>query len=384
MQGVVSDQLRDQNAPAPAEPAPPSMRRYVAVLAILFIALAAPLAGVIFWLARPFDAMATPAQLADIQARRPDAIILPVDLRYNAAFKLARAAQVQPEIVCFGSSRAGGFRAAMFAPRRFYNLSFTAWTTDQLLDIFDRTTRQVHPRVAILELDYFLFADRWERWFATTRTMIHDRPFRYAMASLGSFLRTTASNRSAFEAYERTPTAFVGPQSIQSQEGFRSDGSYAFSEAHIADAQQRYRSADFFGGSTPAADQMSSGLQAPVARLAELARQRGIKLVAVQLPLIRAGIDLLEHDESYHARAGAWRDFESESTRAWLAGLGIPLFDLARSPIDDDPDNFVDALHLSESGMDKAMRELQADPAFRAAIDPGAPSGPAQSSAQGG
>jgi len=96
----------------------------------------------------------------------------------------------------------------------------------------------------------------------------------------------------------------------------------------------------------------------------------------VQLPLLRGGIDLLERDVSYHARAGAWRDFESESTRAWLAGLGIPLVDLARSSIDDDPDNFVDALHLSESGMDKAIRALRADPAFSAAIDPAAPSQP--------
>jgi hypothetical protein len=89
--------------------------------------------------------------------------------------------------------------------------------------------------------------------------------------------------------------------------------------------------------------------------------------------MIRAGIDALEHDWSYHPRAGAWRDFESDQTRTWLADLGIPLFDLARSPVDDDPDNFVDAIHLSERGMDKAIAELQADPAFRAAVDPDAP-----------
>jgi hypothetical protein len=372
MRIVAGDPLRDQDVPASSDAAALPIRRYIAVLAILFVALSVPLAAVILRLARPFDAIATPAQLADIQARRPDTIILPVDLRYNAAFKLARAAQVQPEIVCFGSSRAGGFHAAMFAPRRFYNLSFTAWTTGQLLDIFERTTRQAHPRVAILELDYFLFADHWQQWFATSRTMIHDRPFRYAMASLGSFLRAAASNRTTFETYYRAPTAFIGPQSIQSQEGFRSDGSYAFSQGHVADAQQHYRTADFFLGTVPPDDAISPRLQTPIVRLAELARERGIRLIAVQLPLIRAGVDLLDHDDSYRPRAGAWRDFESESTRSWLADLGIPLFDLARSPIDDDPDNFIDAIHLSENGMDKAMRELWATPGFRAAIDPGA------------
>jgi len=377
MQVGVSDQLRDPTGQAAGDAARQTIRRYLAILVTLAIAMGAPLACTIFWLARPFDAMATPAQLAAIQARRPDAIILPVDLRYNAAFKLARAADVQPEIVCFGSSRAGGFRAAMFAPRRFYNLSYTAWTTDQLLDMFDRTTRDAHPRVAILELDYFLFTDHWQQWFATKRTMIHDQPFRYALASLGSFLRSAVSNRSTFEAYERAPTAFVGPQSIQGQEGFRGDGSYLFSAPHVADAQQRYRTAEFFVDTVPPDNAMSRGLQASIVRLADLARQRGIKLLAVQLPIIRAGIDVLDQDASYHARAGAWRDFESGATRAWLAGLGITLFDLARSPLDDDPDNFVDALHLTDDGMDRVMRELRADPAFSAAINPSASNSPA-------
>ncbi len=344
------------------------VRRYIVVIAALFLILVLPLSVALIWVAHPFHALATPAQLAAIQARNPDAVILPVDLRYNAAFKLARVAEQQPEIMCFGSSRAGGFRAEMFRPARFYNLSFTAWTTDQLLDVFDRATRESRPRVAILELDYFLFTERWERWFATTRTMIHDRPFHYAMASLGTFLRNAAANRVPFEAYRSAPTNFIGPESVRAEEGFRSDGSYVYSAGHIDSAHQHYRSADFFASSVPAGTAMSARLQRPIAQLAEIARERGIKLIAVQLPLIRAGVDLLDHDESYHSQAGTWRDFESEKTRAWLARLGIPLFDLAHSPIDDDPDNFVDAIHLSEGGMRKAMRELWADPGFRAAF----------------
>jgi hypothetical protein len=258
----------------------------------------------------------------------------------------------------------------MFAPHRFYNMSFTAWTSDQLLDIFERTTRASHPRVVILELDYFLFAEGWERWFATTRNMIYDRPFRYAMTSLGSFLRERTAAPDPFRSYDPAADAYVGPQSIRSHEGFRSDGSYVYSPGHVSYAQQRYRTAEFFAGTVPPDQAMSRRLQAPIARIAELARERGIRVIAVQLPMIRAGLDLLDRDETYHTRAGAWRDFESAQTRTWLANLGIPLFDLARSPIDDDPDNFVDAIHLSERGMDEAMQELKADPAFREAINP--------------
>ena len=39
----------------------------------------------------------------------------------------------------------------------------------------------------------------------------------------------------------------------------------------------------------PGAPNMSDRQKAPIVRLSEMARQRGVKLIAVQLPLIRAG-----------------------------------------------------------------------------------------------
>jgi hypothetical protein len=352
---------------------PIKLRRYIAIVVMLIVALGLPLAGIIVWYASPFDAITTPTELADIQAQRPEAVILPVDLRFNAAFKLQRVAEVQPDIICFGSSRAGGFRAGMFAPHRFYNMSYTGWTTNQVLDIFDRTTRKTHPRVVILELDYFLFANHWQQWFEIPRTMIHDRPFRYALEGLGSYLRAAIKNPAPFDAYRAAPTRFVGPESIRNEEGFRSDGSYENSSAHIASAQAHYLNREHFIGTVPPDYEMSPRLQEPIERLAALARERGIKLVGVQLPLLRSGVEFLDHDQSYGPRAGAWRAFESPANRAWLARIGIPLFDLARSLIDDDPANFIDSIHLSDGGMSKVMTELQADPAFRAAIDPETP-----------
>lgn len=369
---AAADELRDRTSRHSAG----ALRCYIIMVALIFAAVGAPIAVLIVSRAHPFDALATPAQLAAIQAQRPETVVLPVDLRYNASFKLARVAEVQPEIVCFGSSRAGGFRAEMFAPHRFYNMSYTGWTTEQMLDVFERTTRETHPHVVILELDYFLFANHWQQWFAIPRTMIHDRPLRYAMESLGSYLRAVIKNRAPFDAYRAAPTRFVGPESIRNEEGFRSDGSYENSKAHIAYAQGHFRTAEHFIGTVPPDYWISPSLQAPIEDLAELARKRGIKLIAVQLPLVRSGVDMLDHDQSYGPRAGAWRDFESPATRAWLADLGIPLFDLARSPVGDDPDNFIDSIHLSDEGMEKAMAELQANPAFRAAVDPGTPRAP--------
>ena len=118
---------------------------------------------------------------------------------------------------------------------------------------------------------------------------------------------------------------------------------------------------------------MSERQKAPIVRIAELARQRGIKLVGLQLPFIRSGVRFLDEDESYQDNAGVWREFESDRTRHWLKSLGITFFDLGRSPIGDDSRNFVDAYHTTDLGAARAVKELLASPEFRAvlpAIDP--------------
>lgn len=341
-------------------------RQYLVILATTALALCS-LAAIVLWhVAEPFGAAATLAGLADLQMKNPDAIILPFDLRYNGAFKLKRLEQEQPEVIVISSSRAGTLRASMFKPYRFYNLSFTAWTTEQLLDIFDRATRNVHPGTAIVSLDYFLFTDNWEKSYSGTRTMIFDQPLRFMGSSLANFIKTASQHRPLFDEYLKAPSRFVGTQSILSQEGFRNDGSYVYSPGHINDARLHYQTANMLVNAMPGAPNMSDRQKAPIVRLSELARRRGVKLVAVQLPFIRAGVDYLDHEASYRHYSGVWRDFESESTRNWLSGLGISFFDLGRSMIDDDGANFIDAYHPSELGSLRVMQMLLAFPEFRA------------------
>jgi hypothetical protein len=77
-------------------------------------------------------------------------------------------------------------------------------------------------------------------------------------------------------------------------------------------------------------------------------------------------VDYLDHETSYRHYSGVWRDFESESARNWLSGLGISFFDFGRSTIDDDSANFIDAYHPSELGSLRVMQALLAFPEFRA------------------
>jgi hypothetical protein len=342
-----------------------ALRRYLVIVAVMLFLFGGCPAIVLLYVGNSFGASATLAQLAGLQMKKPEAIILPFDLRYNGAFKLYRVEQERPEVICISSSRAGTLRASMFQPYRFYNMSFTAWTTEQLTDIFERATRNVRPRIAIISIDYFLFTDIWEKSYSGTRTMIFDQPLRYLKSSLSNFIKTAAQHPVVFQDYLKEPGAFVGTQAILGQEGFRNDGSYVYSPGHINDARLHYQTAASLVGAMPGAPSMSKRQKAPLSRLSELAQQRGIKLVALQLPFIRAGVNYLDHDDSYRYYSGVWRDFESESTRDWLKGLGIAFFDLGRWTIDDEGISFVDAYHTSDLGALKVMQKLLTYPEFR-------------------
>jgi hypothetical protein len=343
---------------------------YLAYLAALSCGagLALIVAATLFQLSRPFNATAASERLAKIQNERPDSIVLPFDLRYNAEFKIYRLEIERPEIVWFSTSRAGSAMAEMFKPYRFYNMSFTGWTTDQLMEAFERATRDVRPRVAIISLDYFLFTDRWADQLRTSREMIFNQPLRYFESSLGDFVRTALRHWPVFQDYARSPNNFIGTQAILQHEGFRRDGSWLFTQAHIDTAIRQYRNVDFLVASLPGAPELSRRQKAPIERIADLARERGIKLIAIQLPYIRAAVTFLDGRSSNDAFYGVWREFESGSTRAWLSRLGVPFFNLSHSQIDDDPENFIDAYHPSELGMQKVVKGLMKDPEFRTAL----------------
>lgn len=325
------------------------MRRYL----ISVVALLSTFVFCLLGFADYFHVLATPADLAQSQVRDADDIILPADLRYNAAFKLARIDQERPDVICIGTSRAGTFRDWMFKPYHFYNASFTAWTTSQLLDVFERSTREARPRVVIVAIDYFLFTDAWDKANGIERAMIYN-PLRYVLFKFRHLARSWPS---------LTPF-----QDARRQDGFRRDGSYAYPPGFVEVARKKFQSAEYFLKSTPGAAHMSERQMAPIVQLASLAQQRGIKLIAIQLPYVRSAVDYLDDNEAYRPWSGVWREFESERTATWLRNLGISFFDLAHSPVGADPLNFIDAYHPSETGAVKLLDVLAKEPEFQAAL----------------
>jgi len=115
---------------------------------------------------------------------------------------------------------------------------------------------------------------------------------------------------------------------------------------------------------------MSQRQKAPIEQLANTAKEPGIKLVAVQLPYIRAGVEFLDRSSVNDPFYGIWHDFEGRATRLWLTSLGIDFIDFAHSPIDNDVENFIDAYQSSELGMQRVVCELMQRSDFLAKLAP--------------
>jgi hypothetical protein len=362
--------------------AKPAMRRYLAVMfAGLVVVLALVSAGVT-WVGRRTGSTTSFARIVDRQREDPALIALPFNLRYWAMYQLESVLLYKPEIVYISSSRAGEFREQMFRPYSFHNLSFTAWTLDQVTTILDRVSRTNPPRIAIVEFDYFMFTASWPRVNAD-RSMHFNAETRYKIESGVDALRSLAKRPELLHdcnvgilqtipGCETAPFRYVEIQAIRAEEGFRWDGSYRYSKGRLASSAQNL-TAKFLVQSMPGAQNIDAAQIAALEHLAAVARERGVTLIGIQLPLIKEGVDFLDHDPSYHNNAGVWREFASKQMRDKFRSLGIHFFDLSRAGFTGDKKNFVDAYHPSELGALRSMISLCNEPDFRSllpALDP--------------
>ncbi|MGT2440266.1 hydrolase [Bradyrhizobium betae] len=347
--------------------------QYLAVLfGALFMSVLA-LTSAVDWLGQSVGATTSLIDLARKQAHDRNAIVLPFDLRYWADLKLPRVAMDKPDVIFVGSSRGGEIRSEMLAPYTFYNLAFTAWTLDQVNDIFERATREFAPKVAIVSLDYFMFTDAWPKAYDSRSMRFADPLYKFRS---GLDMMRTAARRAPFlrdcilpifQAEHRCRAAegrFIGTPAILNQTGFRGDGSYRYGAPHLRDSHKSL-TADYLISAAPGAPSIDRKQMLALEHLAALASKRGVTLVGMQLPYVKAAIDYLDTNVGFRHYAGVWREFESNAARDRFRQLGIAFFDLSRAPLTQDDNNFIDAFHPSEIGMLRSLRDLLTDPQFR-------------------
>jgi hypothetical protein len=341
-----------------------------AAVAIVFFAFVA-------WVGEKSGATMLPEEMGLVQSRNAELVVEPFDLHYWAAMKIQRIAHDQPEVVSIGSSRGHEMRSEMFRPYRFYNASLTAWTLKQEIEMVDRITSVSKPRVIIIGLDYSMLIDQLAAVYNAERTMQFENGFRYRYRSSLAALKTIVSQPVLLSAlWNKKGDAipdFIGLHALQTATGFRFDGSRMMSRA-VYQAAPNYLARNIgLLDAVPGAPHVDPGQLSELERLAKLAKDRDVLLVAIQYPIYKASVDYLDKEPSYQFYSGVWRDFQSDEMLNRLRNLGITFFDLSRTEMTADGRYFTDAAHPTEVGISVALSDLLRDERFRKifpAIDP--------------
>jgi hypothetical protein len=240
-----------------------------------------------------------------------------------------------------------------------------------------RLLRGCSPKVVIISIDYWMFADQWTG-IEKTRSMQFDWWLLHKYRADRAFLRTLASQPSLLSSKimpilngrpegAREGLTFLGIDGMLNEVGFRPDGSFlqpAHYKALARDDDKRFMGAviNAFPGGRRYDQKQADQLE----RLATFAKSQDVQLFAVQLPLARSATRYLDTEKSYHRNAGLWRESHTDERRDMLHELGIPFFDLAR--LLDDNTDFQDAAHPTEKAMLKILLKLISEPEFHAAL----------------
>ncbi|CCD99861.1 conserved exported hypothetical protein [Bradyrhizobium sp. STM 3809] len=350
------------------------MARYVAIIVVLFAAAFVPVLAALEWVGWGLGATVPLSRIAAEQSR-DDRLVWLGAFKDYAPFKLERIKLVQPEVLLVGSSRCGQARAPMFRPYVAYNACLTAWPLTHVVDFVDRATTAAKPRVVIVALDYFLFGDFLADAWRKERTMDFSQGIdshRRKLHDVADFAVRTGGDAAAVVAAATTPQVepidhnrLIGTEAIRGKFGFRNDGSVMVAPPYRAIAAETLsRGAQYVTSSFPGAPHLSERQFGEIERLAQLSRERGFKVVAVQYPFVESAAAFLDTDEAYRPYSGLWRELRSRETTERLAKLGISFYDMSRTPISQDDQNFFDPAHPSERGMLKTYLALLDRPEF--------------------
>jgi hypothetical protein len=314
----------DSFSPQPRTGTDPYLRRYLIIIATLFLAIFAPLASFLEWAGWRIGATEPLSIIA--REQQADKLLWLGAFRDYAPYKLERIKLVHPEVLLVGSSRCGQAREQIFRPYKAYNACLTAWPLDHAVDFIDRATREARPRVVILALDYFLFGDPLADAWRKERTMDYRQGFdshRKKIHDIVDFAARTNWNLSPFitplEKDQFEPidnNRLVGTEAIRGHFGFRSDGSIFVAPVYRnTSASELARGADYVTSSFPGGQHLSETQFKQLEHLSQLATDRGFSVVAIQYPILKSATDFMDTDQGYGPYAGLWRELRSQEIR---------------------------------------------------------------------
>ena len=258
----------------------------------------------------------------------------------------------------------------MFHPNTFYNAANAVYDVRDFRRAVEEFGNYA-PRVIIFSIDYFEFVPAFEE--------VYKNQAKDDLGGWGSPEQIKIL-RDLFDEAARNPRVFLAGQNdgiygvpafglyaIKTGTGARLDGSYQYGHAIRGFPQISTESAvaDIQKGAQwpikPAAH-LDNNLLREFERFTDLARQKGIALVGVTMPFVPPVENAIEESQLYPA----WKDFESEQTKAWIRKQGVIFFDFSRlQSFAGKADEFVDPFHPSEPAYLRMLLTMLTDVQFR-------------------
>lgn len=283
---------------------------------------------------------------------------------HTFGLKVEAVKLLEPEIIAMGSSRANQWRSAMF-PISFYNGGNAFYTIDDFIAAFDAWD-QTSPRLVIMTIDYFMFIDALAT-VADGKAKNDALTQKELAIAIQGVLRTATTHPWILFPDQREPiygTPALGLNAMSIGTGSRIDGSYQYGHAMLDFQQVTVEQAVAIvadGDRWPlqGGDRMLPELRAKFETLANMARDRGIRIIGVTPPFAPDVVAALQ----VSPRHGAFREFRSPETAAWLVSLGIDYFDFSDlASIDGDPSEFIDPYHPSEPAYLRMLIRIASEP----------------------
>jgi hypothetical protein len=303
-------------------------------------------------------------KVAWLQMRGKQVLFLPKFSDHLYRLKLEAVLMRRPDALALGSSRANQWRSAMFRPTSFYNAAnsiFLMRDYHRMIEDFG----DFAPRVIIFSFDHFAFIPAYEyvyRYQSRDDVGPWGSPeqIRITQKTLSEFVR----NPMLLWTATRAGVGTLGLNAIITGEGFRNDGSYFYGARAPVDVQESV--AGIAMGTqwpVPPAAHLDESVKRHFERFAELARRKGIALVAVTTPFAPEVRAAMEQSSRYQA----WRQFESDETKEWVRKQGVIYFDFGKlESFGGRSDEFVDPFHPSEPAYIRMLIAMLANDGFRA------------------
>ena len=280
---------------------------------------------------------------------------------FESRFKLLRLSQENPDVITMGHSRMAQFRSAMFHPYRFYDDARTSWRWDMYSDLLERIVKVAKPKVILFSLDFTSFNPAYTKYYEGISQQFDDNRTRDHLDALYDISMILYTHPKAILAGSHEPRfglPAIGIRPALFSYGFRGDGSETdsvpvmrlFGYGTFVNTPIPPNQEPFFYG-----DKMGEWEKTQFERFAKIARDNGIQLVGIQMPMHCGTVSALEKNP----HLGILRDFRAHIADGYFQKQGVIVFDyLDFLPYTEDYHYFMDRTHTGEVVSAAVLRSI--------------------------